>query len=135
MGQHPDWQVHRVGKLKLILIDDSQKEVTAEQLTHLREEAEDCCLPILAAHIPIHTEKNDEVMAKVSNYFTISADDCTADTRDFLKYITSPACPINFLLCGHVHGCMLSQYAEGKTQLTASSAMLGGGNIIRFIPG
>ena len=134
MGEHPAWQVFRLGKLKLILLDNSKKEITADQLAHLREEAEDGCLPVLAAHIPIRTEENDAVMAKVGEYFTIAKDGAVPDTRAFLEYITAPECPISLFLCGHVHGCMISQYAEGKTQLTATSTMLGGGNIIRLLP-
>ncbi len=134
MGEHPAWQVFRLGKLKLILLDNSKKEVTADQLTHLRKEAEDGCIPVLAAHIPIRTEANDTVMSKVGQYFTITKEGCASDTRAFLEYITAPECPIRLFLCGHVHGCMISQYAEGKTQLTATSTMLGGGNIIRLLP-
>ena len=130
MGDHREWQALPLGKLKLIALNNTEQKVSAEGLAHFREEAEDGCTPVLLMHIPVMTDANRAFFEKLDPYYNMSAKQDSA----FMEYLTSDACPVKLYLCGHIHGHITSEFVPGKWEVTASSAMLGCGNIIRLLP-
>ena len=134
MGEDRSLQIRRYGKLKLLGLNDAAKTVTAAQTARLREEAEDGCYPILLAHIPLRTAANDRALESIGAYYSIHQGESDSETEAFLAYLTAPECPIREVFCGHIHGAQVTTLAEGKVQITASAAMIGGGNLLRFIP-
>lgn len=130
MGEHRECQTLQLGKLKLIALNDTEQKVSEEGLDRFKEEAEDGCVPVLVMHIPVMTESNRDFFEGLDSYYNMSASNDPA----FMDYLTSAECPVSLYLCGHIHGLYSSEFAPGKTELTATSAMLGGGNIIRLLP-
>lgn len=134
MGNERSLQIRRYGKLKFLGLSDAKKSVTADQTERLKAEAEDGCYPILLAHIPLRTAANDRELESIGAYYSIHQGESDPETEAFLAYITSPECPVREVFCGHIHGAQVTSLAEGKTQITASAAMIGGGNLLRYKP-
>ena len=128
----------QLGKLTLLGIHNGEKRVTAAQLQALRHTAQTAAAegqcPVLAMHIPVVTPCNQTQTACFDPYFLLGAGEADADSQAFLQWLQSADCPIHALLCGHVHGSHRSCFAPGKPQICCSSALVGAGAIIRFVP-
>lgn len=135
-GDHPDFRILNVGALKLLLIDDSAKKVSAETLAEVQKAASGNGTAILCSHIPFYTPSSAAYWDTLEPYYTVNpADsDCDDDTRAFVSYIASPDCPVMLHLCGHIHGFSRTELSPGRLQLTATSAMFGGCTLLTLTP-
>ena len=138
MGSPADLQILPLGNLTLIGIDDSRKKVDASLAQAVKTAAEQAVLagnvPVLAMHIPVQTPYNKAETSIFDPYFLLGGGDVDAESAAFLEYLQSETCPIAAILCGHVHGHHVSEYAPGKKQICCSSAMVGACSLLRFIP-
>lgn len=131
-------QVLQLGKLRLLGLDDSCRKVSTEQTSALKaavEEAKaDGSVPVLTMHIPIKTPLNTEATSHFDAYFLLGGEGTDADSLAFLEYLGSEKCAVGAILCGHVHGHHVSEYAPGKQQICCSSSMVGSCVLLRFVP-
>lgn len=133
MRGDPSVQIWDVKELRIIGINNAQKQVTAEQTERI-DNAASGYASVLAMHIPMLTAYNPEDAGVFGEYFLMGTGDVLPDTAAFLERIVKPESPVQAVLCGHVHGRHVSEYAPGKPQICASSCMVGACNLIRFVP-
>ncbi len=131
-------QILRFGNLSLLGIDNSRKKISRELSETVKsaalQESAQGNVPVLAMHIPVKTPYNTAETAIFNPYFLLGGDDVDAESAEFLAYLQEESCPIAAILCGHVHGHHISEYAPGKKQICCSSAMVGACALLRFIP-
>ena len=131
-------QILRFGNLSLLGIDNSRKKFSRELSETVKsaalQESAQGNVPVLAMHIPVKTPYNTAETAIFNPYFLLGGDDVDAESAEFLAYLQEESCPIAAILCGHVHGHHISEYAPGKKQICCSSAMVGACALLRFIP-
>ncbi|MBE6579380.1 MAG: metallophosphoesterase [Ruminococcaceae bacterium] len=136
-GEEPV-QVLRFGNLTLLGINNSRKKISRELGEVVKalatKESAAGNIPVLAMHIPIKTAYNTAETAIFDPYFLLGGDDVDEESAEFLAYLQEETCPIAAILCGHVHGHHVSEYAPGKKQICCSSAMVGACALLRFIP-
>lgn len=130
-------QTLRLGNLVLLGMDDSRRSMTAEQTGALEAAVEDAkangCVPVLTMHIPIKTPLNAEKTAHFDPYFLLGGEGTNDESQAFLDYLQSDDCAVRAILCGHVHGHHISEYADGKHQICCSSSMVGACVLLRFV--
>lgn len=123
-----------IGNLKLIGIDDSQKSVSHETLDFLKKESGDDSCNVILMHIPLWTDDQADRWHRIGTYYTVREEESNETTREFLRMLKKGSFACELILCGHIHGCTESEPVPGLMQLTASSALIGSGNLIRLIP-
>lgn len=131
-------QTLQFGNFKLLGLDDSCRKVSAQQTNALAAAVNDAkaagSVPVLAMHIPIQTPFNTEAASRFDPYFLIGGEAVDEESLAFLNYLQSEDCTVGAILCGHVHGHHVSEYAPGKQQICCSSAMVGSCALLRFVP-
>lgn len=131
-------QTLQLGNLTLLGIDNSRKRVDAALAQAVKTAADDAAkagsVPVLTMHIPVQTPYNKAETSIFDPYFLLGGGDVDAESAAFLEYLQRETCPIAAILCGHVHGHHVSEYAPGKKQICCSSAMVGACSLLRFIP-
>ena len=131
-------QILRFGTLSLLGIDNSRKKIPRELSEAVKaaaqQEKDQGNVPVLAMHIPVKTPHNTAETSIFNPYFLLGGDDVDAESAEFLAYLQEETCPIAAILCGHVHGHHISEYAPGKQQICCSSAMVGACALLRFVP-
>ncbi|MBR4054804.1 MAG: metallophosphoesterase [Clostridia bacterium] len=131
-------QILRFGNLSLLGIDNSRKKIPRELSEAVKaaaqQEKDQGNVPVLAMHIPVKTPHNTAETSIFNPYFLLGGDDVDAESAEFLAYLQEETCPIAAILCGHVHGHHISEYAPGKQQICCSSAMVGACALLRFVP-
>lgn len=129
-------QMARLGNLHVLGLDDAKRKVTSVQLDALRSAVNDVTaaggIPVLAMHIPVRTALNADAVSHFDPYFLLGGEGTDDDSHAFLDYLEDKECPINTVLCGHVHGHHHSVFAEGKQQICCSSSMVGCCIVHRF---
>lgn len=138
-GCHPVYMKYMlpeitVGNLHIVSFDNSQKRFSEEDAARLRKVREPS---VLMMHMPVRTAYNsflNKLAETIGDYYYVNRSECDEPSAEFIDYYTSDECPASLLLFGHIHGCTESDAAPGKTELSASSTMLGGGNIIHLLP-
>ena len=133
MQGDPSFQILDLDGVRVIGINNANKQVTAEQRLRIVRAAEGRTA-VLAMHIPMLTAFNPEVKKEFGEYFLMGTGDVQPDTAAFLEEIVRPDYPVSAVLCGHVHGRHISDVAPGRKQICASSCMVGACNLIHFIP-
>jgi|GEM_PF-530980 len=124
------------GNLQILGLDDAKRKVTSTQLDALKAAVSDAAekgdIPVLAMHIPVRTPLNADAVSHFDPYFLLGGEGTDDDSRAFLEYLQSESCPISTVLCGHVHGHHVSEFAEGKKMICCSSSMVGCAIVHRF---
>lgn len=125
-----------VGNLRMLGLDDAGRKVTAAQFDALKSAVNDAKsagdVPVLAMHIPVRTPHNADAVSHFDPYFLLGGEGTDGDSMAFLDYLGSDGCPISTVLCGHVHGHHVSDFADGKQQICCSSSMVGCAVLHRF---
>ena len=131
-------QLLRMGGLSLLGIDNFRKKISSQLSEAVKaaakQESDLGNVPVLAMHIPVKTPYNTAETSIFDPYFLLGGDDVDPESAEFLTYLQEESCPIAAILCGHVHGHHISEYAPGKKQICCSSAMVGACALLRFIP-
>lgn len=129
-------QTAKLGNLHVLGLDDAKRKVTSAQLDALKSVVNDVTasggIPVLTMHIPVRTALNADAVSHFDPYFLLGGEGTDEDSKAFLEYLESDACPIGTVLCGHVHGHHRSVFAEGKQQICCSSSMVGCAVVHRF---
>ena len=123
-------QILDLGDLILFGVDDSQRQVTAEQTAQLREVLALGKPVIIVMHIPIMTEGNQNVLLPCGAYFRLNHPEATPETLEFIDCIRQNAGRIAAVLTGHLHFLNESEIAPGLPQFVNSQSVLG--NINRY---
>lgn len=106
-------------------LDNSTKTVNDRQFLQLKELFLQKVPVILLMHIPLSTEYNREDMQCFSEYFLMKDTTDDNNAKRFIDMLISPDSPVKAILCGHVHGYHVGEFAKGKMQICASSGMVG----------
>ena len=114
----------------IIGIDNSARDITAEQNQKLKEAIEIGKPILIAMHIPMVTERNKILTEKVSKYFLLNHENPSAGVLEFVDIIKQNAEKIIAILAGHLHFINNSEIAKDVTQYVASQGALG--NINRY---
>ena len=123
-------QVLDLGDLILFGVDDSLRQVTAEQTTALRKVLELGKPVIIVMHIPIMTEENRDVLINCGDYFRLNHPEATEETLAFIDCIRQNEGKIAAVLTGHLHFLNESRITPGIPQFVNSQSVLG--NINRY---
>lgn len=117
--------VYEGDNFTIAAIDNSRKVVSDECISRLEALSAKGRPIILMMHTPVCTAYNRDAMSRFGEYYLI--DDRTADEsgRKLIEYVLSPASHVACILCGHVHGYSVSEFAPARKQICASSGMAG----------
>ena len=126
-------QVLDLGDLILFGVDNSQRQITADQTAHLRQVLSLGKPVIIVMHIPIMTEENHDILINCGDYFRLNHPEATEETLAFIDLIRQNGNQIAAVLTGHLHFHNESQIAPGIPQFVNSQSVLG--NINRYIIG
>ena len=123
-------QILDLGDLLLVGIDNSNRQITAEQTDQLRQ-----LLPLgkpllITMHIPIMTESNRDILLSSGDYFRLNHPEATVETLAFIELLKANAGQIAAVLAGHLHYHNESEIAPGLPQFVTSQGVLG--NINRY---
>ena len=147
-GGNPSHQVLELGGVRLITLDNSTYQESAEQVAFLRRElasGEPCLLFI---HIPLWVESLTPAVVEMwkAPIVMAAASGWTDETRAKWKVLeASPSTRACFQLlstgtsenlagifCGHVHFSLVDEYREGRCQYVTAPGFSGGYRIIQL---
>ena len=111
-------------------IDNSLRQITAEQNEELKRILSFKKPLIIAMHIPIMTEKNRTQLEECGEYFQLNHKNATAEVFEFINIIKQNSGQIVAVLAGHLHFANNSEIAPGVTQYVSAQGALG--NINRY---
>ena len=149
MSGNPACQAETVGGIRLIAIDNSNYQVTEEQLGFLREQLALGLPSILLVHIPIALPTlYDDVFARWKAPIMMAAEGWTPETMEKWRVrTTDPSTQechefltqgnVDNLLgifCGHVHFTHTDQFQPGRYQYITHPGFDAGYRIIRLLP-
>jgi predicted phosphodiesterase len=123
-------QVLDLGDLILFGVDNSQRQITADQTAQLHQVLSQGKPVIVVMHIPIMTEENHNLLMNCGDYFRLNHPESTEETLAFIDCIRQNAGQIVAVLAGHLHFHNESQIAPGLPQFVNSQSVLG--NINRY---
>ena len=126
-------QVLRLGGLTVAGIDDSRREITAEQLAALEKLAAREDRLLLAMHVPVLTDGMRESGKVPDEYFFLNYGGCPAGNLELIRLINDNAEKFVAVLTGHTHVAVESEIAPGVTQYTVSQGIVG--NVNRYVIG
>lgn len=125
-------QTMALGGVTVVGFDDSERTITAEQLTALRELLSGGEPLIVAMHIPIQTEQN-EVHLRCDDYFRLNYPGAPRENLEFIELIRQNPDKIAAVLTGHLHFLNTAELAPGLVQYVSSQGILG--NLNKYIIG
>lgn len=117
--------VYRGEGFTIAAVDDSQKVLRPAQYPLLEKLFSEGTPLILLMHDPLCTRFNRQEMSAFSEYYLVHEDSGDPLTARFIARCMAPDSPVAAILCGHVHGYHLSEFAPGKVQICASSGLIG----------
>lgn len=150
-GGHCAQQVHEVGTVRLLAIDNSMYQASPAQVAFLRHELAAGKPCLLCMHIPIYIPSLiPDVMKRWNAPIVMAANEgWTEQTRAhwgvpgtgpstqlFHDILTSEeAADVAGIFCGHIHIPHADGFGPGRYQYTPKPGYLGGHRIIRLVPG
>ena len=149
-GGNPSHQVLEVGGVRLITLDNSTYQVSAEQVAFLRRELAVGQPCLLFIHIPLWVEsltpavlemwKAPIVMAPASGWTDESRAqwmkvlEPSPSTRECFELLcTGPSENLAGIFCGHVHFSHVDEYREGRCQYVTAPGFSGGYRVIQLL--
>jgi len=123
-------QILDLGDIVIFGVDNSRREVTAEQTEQLKKALLLGKPLIIAMHVPIMTEGNQEEFEKRGAYVQFNRKDAAKEVLEFVDLIKKNANSIIAVLAGHLHYIDNTQVAPGVMQYVSSQGILG--NINRY---
>ncbi len=110
-------------------VDDSRLTVSTEDLESLKALCEEGIPIIVLCHAPFATSYCMEEMSKLDPYFYFSEESDDENARAFIELCVSNDM-IKAVICGHVHGYHVMEYAPGKPQIIGSQGHAGAVDIV-----
>ena len=125
-------QILRLGGLTAVGIDDSRREITAEQLDALSGLIGSENKILLVMHVPVMTDA-DRASGSADDYFFLDFHGCPGENLKFIDLVRRNAEKFAAVLTGHTHRHAVGAIAPGVTQYTVSQGIAG--NLNRYIIG
>ncbi len=122
-----------LGDLQLIGVDNSKRNVSAEQNDALRALLENGKKSVIVMHVPVMCESNAHKLKQSGVYFQFNYEGCPDENIDFINIIDTHSQNVVMVLAGHLH---YSNYAliSGKVpQFVSSQGIIG--NINKYVIG
>lgn len=123
-------QILDLGDVILFGVDNSYREVTAEQNEQLKKALSFGKPLIIAMHVPIITEGNKDKLEKGGAYVQFNREDATKEVFEFVDLIKENSDKIITVLAGHLHYINNTQITPDVMQYVSSQGILG--NINRY---
>ena len=123
-------QILDLGDMLLVGFDDSERRITSYQIDRLKEILAQPKPMIIAMHIPIMTDGNEEKLINCGEYFRLNHDFASAETLEFIEILKQNADKIIAVFAGHLHFANNSEIAPGLTQYVSTQGLLG--NVNRY---
>lgn len=123
-------QILDLGDMYLFGIDNSRKQITADQLNSLKALLGEGKPVIIVMHIPVRTEGNAVQFEKCGEYFQLNDSKASPEVYELLDIIGENAEQIPAVLAGHLHFASNSEITAGVMQYVSSQGILG--NINRY---
>ena len=123
-------QILDLGDVVIFGVDNSRRQVTAEQTEQLKRAFLLGKPLIVAMHVPIMTDGNQEEFEKRGAYVQFNGKDAGKETLEFVDLIKENANSIIAVLAGHLHYIDNTQVVPGVMQYVSSQGILG--NINRY---
>ncbi len=111
-------------------LDNSDRNITAEQNEKLKELLKKGKPILIAMHYPLMTEGNRDLIKKAGEYYQLNHDNASAEVLEFADMIKQNSDRIIAVLAGHLHFMNNSEITNGVTQYVSSQGALG--NINRY---
>ena len=151
-GGSPSHQVLEVGGVRLITLDNSTYQVSAEQVAFLARELAVGQPCLLFIHIPMWVEsltpavvemwKAPIVMAPASGWTDESRArwekvlEPSPSTRECIELLTTGSSEnLAGIFCGHVHFSHIDEYREGRRQYVTAPGFSGASRLIQLVAG
>ena len=122
-----------MGDLIIVGIDNSQRQVTADQTAQLREVLSLGKPVIVILHVPIMTDENDAILLNCGDYFRLNHPEATEETLAFIDTLRQNDKQIVAVFAGHLHFHNESHITPDLPQFVNSQSVLG--NINRYVIG
>lgn len=119
--------------LIIIGFDNSKRSISTQQNEALKQALESGKAVVIAMHVPIMTEGNEQALRRAGEYFQLNYDGCPKENLEFIELIKTHAERIAAVLAGHLHFNCISEITEGVTQYVSSQGITG--NINQYIIG
>lgn len=116
--------------LLLVGIDNSSRQITAEQNEQLRRLLSQEKPLLIIMHVPVMTAGNRAILQPCGDYFRLNHPDATEETLSFIELLKANADKIAAVLAGHLHFHNESELVPGLQQFVTSQGVLG--NINRY---
>lgn len=129
-GMKQPVQIMDLEDLILVGIDNSSRQITAEQNEQLRRLLSLGKPLLVIMHVPVMTEGNREILQPCGDYFRLNHPEATEETLSFIELLKQNAAKIVAVLAGHLHFHNESEIAPGLQQFVTSQGVLG--NINRY---
>ena len=123
-------QIMDLGDMLMVGVDNSSRQITAEQNARLRQLLTQDKPMVITMHVPIMTEGNREELLFCGDYFRLNHPEATDETLAFVEILKQNAPKIIAVLAGHLHFHNESEIAPGLQQFVTSQGVLG--NINRY---
>lgn len=114
-------------------IDDSKREISEVQYQALENAYESGKKVLLAMHVPIMTEGNENALMKAGVYFQLNHAGCPELNLKFIELIKANADKTVAVLCGHLHFANNTYIADGVMQYVSTQGITG--NLNKYIIG
>lgn len=118
--------VHESDGFAVVGVNDCGLTLSDTQLAKLTDIVESGKQIILLMHAPVATDSNREQLKGFGEYFSVDPerDDADENRKKFVKLITDNE-NVRYILCGHLHGYHVSEFAPGRKQIACSGSNSG----------
>ncbi|MCR5693787.1 MAG: metallophosphoesterase [Clostridia bacterium] len=106
-------------------VNNGSFTVSSNQISQLKTLCEGTKPLIIVQHVPVMTEKNKSVLSRLDKYYYIDKNaPKDGNAREFAE-LEESCDDIRAVLCGHTHGFLPMELAEGRPEYCGSSALCG----------
>jgi len=126
-------QIIEMDDMIILGLDDSKREITAEQNEIIEKTLKIGKPIIILMHVPIMTSGNEEQLRECGEYFYINYEGAPEENYRFINIIKDNADKIIAVFTGHLHFKNMSEITPNVTQYVSSQGIVG--NLNRYIIG
>lgn len=121
----PDFWVRDFGEFLVIGVDDSAKNISADQLQKMKDQIARRLPILLLVHIPLRTPAIEPSVMKIwGTTFMLGTDEDSDTTKEFCELVKSSE-NVAAILAGHIHYEHTGEFADGRIQYVSAPAFTG----------
>lgn len=121
MQNDPAFWVRDFGAFLVVGVDDSDRNITDEQLCKMQRVTEDGRPILLLLHIPLCTPANREQIMQVwGPSFMLGTEDSTKNAQRFSELIKAENSHVAAIFAGHLHFAHTGEFAPGRIQYVSA---------------